>query len=347
MQWLSLFVLREIAASLAIGLGGVGGSVLATDLLNSVKTRLKAPEVLGNADLHRLTGLAIRIAIENVLETDPPEVLQQHAYKIRKFAANVPDQWTLISQSPSWSAELKDADVLSIPGFIDSFDQQVESRTTLTPELWTKTLKAIDEELGTKVSDEAMELLGGVLHRNYAKAVRELPKFDEKAFVGMQLMFFKTILDRMESGVTAPAADNQVEVIEAIQKLREWSKTTYKTWLQKLDQAAKQRHQQLLNIIDQRFEVVDSTLKRLESGQSEIKSGVVELKLGQVAQQQNQDKILSAVDEVQEEIKTLGQSLSESEHAIATHDPPLQLPPKSKTKFYGRRKELNLRWSQT
>ncbi len=81
-----------VAVGLAAAAARVGGNLLASDLENTVKDRLRAGDVLRNHDLQRLTGLAIKLVIENAVEQSTATELQEQKRAVLSFAKRVPKE---------------------------------------------------------------------------------------------------------------------------------------------------------------------------------------------------------------------------------------------------------------
>ncbi|MEM7455133.1 MAG: tetratricopeptide repeat protein, partial [Planctomycetota bacterium] len=325
---------------------GIATGLVTSDLESTIKSRLKASEVLGNADLHRMTGLAIKIAIEFAVETSGSEAVTNERRRVNKLASFAPGQWKTMLQTPSWRSQLKAADISAIPGFLKSFDSE-STETGLDAALWTEVLGEMRDVVwgrgesrwtrgwlyltrGVAVSDVALKDLGGPLHRNFPKAVRELPKFDEKAFVGLQLMFFKTMLDRLDT-IANDNPGNSTDVIDAIAEMKKCGQT----WFDRLDNDAKQRHAELSGQIASGFSRLQASLTEIESTLCEIKTNVSDVK-------EDTGDIRSNVSDIKASVDALaGSQGGDSIARDREHTAPHQLPPAPTKKFYGRVSQYN------
>lgn len=300
-----------VAVAFGSAAAGIAGNLLATDIDQEVRSRLNASDVLRNHDLERICGEAIKLVILKATQSSQP-LLKKHKAKINQFAEKVPAEWSNIINSPSWKLELEQADIVAIPSFLlslDEHDSVVRHMKALTPPLWKKTLGAIRDKIQANISDEVLELLGDSLHGEYPVAVRELLKRDDLGFRALELMFMKTMLDRLAAFSKENAGDNQKEILDAISKFsdaaehtkREWAKK-HKRWLEQLDEAARERHKEVIYRIDSGFESVGDALQLVILALARIEQNIQKFR---EFQEQSAKAQLSADELTQEKIQEL------------------------------------------
>ena len=263
------------AVSLAAVLGGFGQSLLTSDIEKQIRSRLNAKDVLQDPDLQELAGKAIRLVIEAAVQ-DQPENFPRQKAAIGRLAAAMPEQWMLITQAPSWKEELNATDINQIPGLLVGFDDGVDQIEVLSPDIWFSVLVAVRYVVKEKkITDDSLKLLSKHLHKRYADAVQKLLKRDQAAFVALQLMFFKTILERLPDATAQSAQGSGVNlqsVKNGMKQLHERALEVHRSWLKKLDKAARERHQELLkgiesaiSRVDQSFNAISTQLIQLEA----------------------------------------------------------------------------------
>jgi predicted translin family RNA/ssDNA-binding protein len=269
-----------LGVSLAAILGGIGQSILASDIDRQLQARLNARDILRNTDLQRLAGRAIRLVIEAAVDEEPARFPRQKS-AIRKLARKIPEQWVLILQSPSWRVGLEQADVGHVPGLLASYDEGVRQAETLDSDIWLAALQAMADEIKPRrVTDESLEVLAGRLQRQYAAAVQGLLTKDQPAFAALQMIFFKTILDRLPEASAVPASGDSVEpqaVLDTLKKLHDRSLQVQREWLKKLDKAARQRHGELLHSTERSLSALGDSVDALQAGIQQLLDGQVKL----------------------------------------------------------------------
>ena len=199
---------------------------------------------------HR-TALAGPIVINSVVDDSKDPAIKLQRWAIRKLAKSVPELWGSNTQGTSWKLDLAGANVEAIPGFLVPFESTVQQMTALEPATWQRALAEILKHQKLSITEEALRIIADRLHRTYPIAVRELLKRDSHAFTALQLMFFRTILDRLPNIPKAENASDQSALDTAITKIAEYAKQQhlesshrFKKWLITLDDAARTRHQQ-------------------------------------------------------------------------------------------------------
>jgi hypothetical protein len=300
-----------VAVAFGSAAAGIAGNLLATDIDKEVRSRLKASEVLRNPDLERLCGEAIRLVIIKATESSKP-LFVKYKSRIKEFAEKVPTEWSKIINAPSWRIELEQADIKAIPSCLLSFDDHescVSTMTALNPELWQKTLAAIRDEKPPKLPDEVLNMLAESLQREYPVAVRELLKRDELGFRALELMFMKTMLDRMDAFSQEHDGADRKEVMDAISTFAnaaestkvEWARK-HKKWLEQLDAAARERHEEVIFRIESGFDSVGDALQLVNSALARIEENIQEIR---DFQERSAKAQLSADELTQEKIKDL------------------------------------------
>ena len=280
-----------LPAGFAVAFGsaaaGIAGNLLATDIDQEVRARLNASEVLRNHDLKRLCGEAIKLVIIKATEHSPP-LSGKHKSRIKELAEKVPTEWSNIIRAPSWNIILEQADINAIPHFLlslDEHDSAVQNMKALTPSLWLKMLNAITDIIQVKIPAEALKLLANRLHWEYPVAVRELLKRDDLGFRALELMFMKTMLDRLGTFSQKNVGLDKKEVMAAVSTFAnaaentkaEWSRK-HKKWLEQLDDAARNRHEKVIFRINLGFDSVGDALNRANSALARIEEKIQEIR---------------------------------------------------------------------
>jgi WD40 repeat protein len=271
---------------------GIAGNLFASDLHTWLRSRLKTESILRNHDLSRICGESIRYLIIKEAESSDDTFLKKRRKRIVAFAEKIPIQWEELVLNTSWMEKLSEVDIFAIPGLLLTFDSSNTNDTSvssLDPDSWFQILAEMNGITKSRLTKHELGIFAHRIHREYPVAVRELLRRDDLSYRALEMMFMRTILDRLPNIPRPENDETKKALLKGIKKLLKdagkatsYWETQYKKWLLSLDEDSIKRNRDLIKTLDNEFESIKTSVQILNRHLRTIGKDVRDIKANMV-----------------------------------------------------------------